>query len=49
MILDYRYLKTTELKDERFLFRAKQNLLSEVQSKLARHINRQGILYLEDR
>lgn len=31
------------------LFRVRQQLLAEIQSKLARHINRQGILYLDER
>ncbi|MDD4753944.1 MAG: hypothetical protein PHT78_12005 [Desulfitobacteriaceae bacterium] len=49
IVLDYRYFVTKKLKNEdniRGLFRVRQQLLSEVQSKLARHINRQGILYL---
>lgn len=30
------------------LFRVRQQLLSEVQSKLARHISRQGVLFIDD-
>jgi hypothetical protein len=51
IILDYRYFVTLDLKSERVsgLFRVRQELLSEIQSKLARHINRQGILFLDER
>ena len=30
------------------IFKIRQNLLSEIQSRLSRHINRQGILFLEE-
>lgn len=31
------------------LFRVRQHLLAEIQSKLARHVSRQGVLFLDDR
>lgn len=51
MILDYRYFETIDLKEENVesLFRIRQELLAEVQSRLARHITRQGILFLDER
>lgn len=51
LILDFRYFSTTELNAEcgTPIFRLRQELLAEIQSKLARHINRQGILFLEER
>ncbi len=53
MVLHYRYFftsnKAANLKYLNPLFRARQQLLSEVQSKLSRHISRQGILFLDDR
>jgi len=51
MILDFRYFVTLDLISEKVtgLFRIRQELLSEIQSKLARHINRQGILFLDER
>jgi len=50
-VLDFRYFITTDLKQENVsgLFRIRQELLSEIQSKLARHINRQGILLIDER
>lgn len=51
MLLDFRFLhsiKKSKLKDYiNPIMRMRQQLLSEVQSKLARHINRQGVLFLE--
>ncbi len=51
LILHFRYFftydSTKEFKHLKPLFRVRQQLFAEVQSKLARHINRQGILYLE--
>lgn len=51
LILDFRYFITTDLKTEDItgLFRIRQELLAEIQSKLSRHINRQGILFLADK
>lgn len=50
LILNFRYFFTSTnsstIKHIRPLFRARQQLLSEIQSKLSRHINRQGILFL---
>ncbi len=49
LIIDFRYFVTTDLENEKVkaLFRVRQQLLAEIQSKLARHINRQGILFLD--
>jgi hypothetical protein len=50
MALDFRYFITTELTKENNItpiYRIRQELLAEIQSKLARHINRQGILFLD--
>ena len=51
LILDFRYFSTTELSAANAtpIFRLRQELLAEIQSKLARHINRQGILFLDER
>ncbi len=52
LILDYRYFHTSQyIQNESLkpIFRLKQQLLSEVQSKLARHISRQGVLFLDSR
>lgn len=49
LVLNYRYFLTKELikvNDIKVLFRIRNSLLSEIQSKLARHINRQGIMNL---
>jgi len=51
LLLDFRFF-TSIGKDEindsvQPLFRIRQNLLTEIQSKLSHHINRQGLLYLE--
>jgi hypothetical protein len=49
LVLDFKYFFTdnvTENEDYTPIFRIRQQVLSEVQSKLARHINRQGILFL---
>ncbi|MBB6128630.1 hypothetical protein [Mucilaginibacter lappiensis] len=51
IVLHFRYFFTSggskNVKHLVPLFRVRQQLLAEIQSKLARHINRQGILYLE--
>ncbi|MBK9958755.1 MAG: hypothetical protein IPP11_09215 [Chitinophagaceae bacterium] len=51
LILDFRYFSTTDLSVDKAtpIFRLRQELLAEIQSKLARHINRQGILFLDER
>ena len=51
LVLDFRYFVTTDLTRENVsgLFRIRQELLSEIQSKLSRHINRQGILLIDER
>jgi hypothetical protein len=51
MILDFRYFVTSDLISENVkgIFRIRQELLAEIQSKLARHISRQGILFLDER
>jgi hypothetical protein len=51
MVLDFRYFITTDLTKENVkgIFRIRQELLAEIQSKLSRHINRQGILFLDER
>jgi hypothetical protein len=51
LVLDFRYFITTDLTQENVngLFRVRQELLSEIQSKLSRHINRQGILLIDER
>lgn len=50
LILDFKHFFTTKsLSSTIFkpILRARQQLLAEVQSKLSRHINRQGILFIE--
>ncbi|WP_347050137.1 hypothetical protein [Flavobacterium olei] len=50
LVLDFRYFITTELAKENNIspiYRIRQELLAEIQSRLARHINRQGILFLD--
>lgn len=51
LALDFRYFITTDLAQENVtgLFRIRQEMLAEVQSKLSRHINRQGILIIDER
>lgn len=51
LVLDFRHFITTDLKQQKVsgLFRIRQELLSEIQSKLSRHINRQGILLIDER
>lgn len=53
LILHYRYFFTSSkggnLNNLNPLFRARQQLLAEIQSKLSRHISRQGILFLDDK
>jgi hypothetical protein len=51
LVLNFRYFFTTntlsQSTDFKQIFRIRQQLLSEIQSKLARHINRQGVLFLD--
>jgi len=52
LLLDFRFFNSLEkesLKDyiKPFL-RIRQQLLTEIQSKLSRHVNRQGVLFVED-
>lgn len=50
LILDFRCFHTNLLTEGEFLrplFRVRQQLLAEIQSKLARHISRQGILFID--
>jgi hypothetical protein len=50
IILDFRHLYSFKEMPENGLtplFRVRQQLLAEIQSKLSRHINRQGVLFLE--
>ena len=53
IVIDFRQFFTLsqlrKSKSRKPLFRVRQQLLAEIQSKLSRHINRQGILYLEDK
>lgn len=51
LTLDFRYFITTDLTQENVtgLFRIRQEMLAEVQSKLSRHVNRQGILIIDER
>ncbi|MHC3032960.1 hypothetical protein [Acinetobacter nosocomialis] len=50
--LDYRYLQTlnenkkSEIVEPNIVFRLRSSLLADIQSKLSRHVNRQGILFL---
>lgn len=49
LVIDFRYFFTDDIQaKENFIpiFRLRQQILSEIQSKLARHISRQGILFL---
>ncbi len=49
LVLNYRYFITQNListNSERFLYRVRNSILSEIQSKLARHISRQGVVSL---
>lgn len=52
LVLNFRYFYAGELGNapghSAPLFRVRQALLAEIQSKLARHISRQGVLFLED-
>lgn len=41
--------KLGKTKNRKSIFRIRQQLLAEIQSKLARHINRQGILFLDEK
>ncbi|MFZ5552099.1 MAG: hypothetical protein ACOZCO_03210 [Bacteroidota bacterium] len=53
IVIDFRQFFTHnqlgKSKNRKPLFRIRQQLLAEIQSKLSRHINRQGILYLEEK
>lgn len=53
IVLDFRQFFTlaqmNKSKNRKSIFRVRQQLLAEIQSKLSRHINRQGILFLDDR
>ena len=49
IILNFNYFITSNLNDEpscKILFKLRRPILAEVQSKLARHINRQGVINL---
>lgn len=49
LVLNYRYFTTLELNNinnVKPLYRIRNSMLAEIQSKLARHINRQGIMNL---
>ncbi len=51
IVLDFRYLITRDLNNDfnypdKIIFKVRQQLLSEIQSKLSRHISRQGFLSL---
>lgn len=49
LVLDFRFLfttETTETTETDVLFRIRAQVFSEIQSKLARHVSRQAILYL---
>jgi hypothetical protein len=48
MVLNFRYLITKDINEENIkpLFRLRNSILAEIQSKLARHINRQGFINL---
>lgn len=52
IVLHFRYFFTSPggngVKGLSTLFRVRQQLLSEIQSKLARHVSRQGVLFLEE-
>jgi hypothetical protein len=51
IVLDYRYFVTKKLVHEPWisiLFKIRQQLLSEIQSKLSRHINRQGVMFIDE-
>lgn len=53
IVLNFRYFFTEKLKLKLKyispIFRLRSQVLSEVQSKLSRHINRQGILFIDDK
>ncbi|MFY7938335.1 MAG: hypothetical protein ACOVOQ_13215 [Flavobacterium sp.] len=53
IIIDFRHFFTLpqlgKSKNRKSIFRIRQQLLAEIQSKLSRHINRQGVLFLDDR
>ena len=51
IVLNFKYFFTSNdhkgFKDINPIFRVRQQLLSEIQSKLARHVSRQGVLFLD--
>jgi len=53
IVMDFRQFFTLsqlgKSKNRKALFRIRQQLLSEIQSKLSRHVNRQGILFLDEK
>lgn len=53
IILDFRQFftlpKLRKSKNRKSIFRIRQQILAEIQSKLARHINRQGVLFLDEK
>jgi hypothetical protein len=53
LVVDFRQFFTLnqigKSKNRKSVFRIRQQLLAEIQSKLSRHINRQGILFLDER
>jgi len=53
IVIDFRQFFTLsqlgKSKNRKSIFRIRQQLLAEIQSKLSRHINRQGVLYLEEK
>jgi len=53
-ICDFKYFFTTKknavnVENLEVIFRFRRQIFSEIQSKLSRHINRQGVLFLDDR
>jgi len=50
IVLDFRFFSTVEISSsisiDQIKYRIRQELLSEIQSRLSRHINRQGILFI---
>ncbi|MBP9151693.1 MAG: hypothetical protein KBF73_05380 [Flavobacteriales bacterium] len=53
LVLHFRFLFTLDTNhvepDTTAIFRVRQQLLAEIQSKLARHVSRQGVLFLDER
>jgi len=55
LVLNLRYFHTTHFDPKKLqeqgltsLFRIRQSLLAEIQSRLARHISRQGVLFIDE-